>query len=138
CGFGILGLLCLHAGAARVWGIDQTEAIEIARETAERAGFRDRYHCLREHSFRAELPELADVVICDHVGFFGFDYGIIAVISDARRRFLKPGGRVIPRTISLQVAGITSDECRQKAEAWADPDIPAEFHWLRTYGVNSK
>jgi len=138
CGFGILGLMCLRAGAARVWGIDRTEAIEIARETAARAGLGDRYHCLREHSFRAELPELADVIICDHVGFFGFDYGIIAALGDARRRFLKPGGKVIPGTISLKIAGITSDDCRRSADAWADASIPAEFHWLREYGTNSK
>jgi len=138
CGFAFLGLICLRAGAARVWGIDRTEAIEIARETAVRAGFGDRYHCLREQSFRAELPELADVIICDHVGFFGIDYGIIAMIGDARRRFLKPGGKVIPGTISLKVAGITSDVCRHKADAWAEPSIPVEFHWLREYGINSK
>jgi len=138
CGFGILGLMCLRAGAARVWGIDRTEAIEIARETAARAGLGDRYHCLREHSFRAELPELADVIICDHVGFFGLDYGIIAALGDARCRFLKPGGRVIPGTISLKIAGISSNDCRRSADAWADASIPAEFHWLREYGTNSK
>lgn len=138
CGFAILGLMCLRAGAARVWGIDQTEAINVARETAARAGLDDRYHCVRDHSFRAELPEHADVIICDHVGYFGIDYGIIGMMGDARRRFLKPGGKVIPSAISLKLAGISSDACRRKAEAWVDPGIPAEFHWLRTYAVNSK
>lgn len=138
CGFGILGLMCLNAGAARVWGIDRTEAIEIARETAARAGFGDRYHCVREHSFRAELPETADVLICDHVGFFGLDYGIIAMLSDARRRFLKPGGKVIPGAIALKLAGVSSDACRRKAEQWADPAILPAFHWLRDHNINAK
>lgn len=138
CGFGVLGLMCLRAGAARVWGIDRTEAIEIARESAERAGLGDRYRCIRDHSFRVELPETADLIICDHVGFFGVDYGIIEALTDARRRFLKPGGTIIPGAISLELAGIASADCRHKAEAWADPSIPDDFHWLRGYGINSK
>lgn len=138
CGFAVLGLMCLEAGAAQVWGIDRTDAIEIARETARRAGFGDRYHCIREHSFRAEVPEPADVIICDHVGYFGFDYGVIETMGDARRRFLKPGGKVIPGRITLQLAGISSAECRGKAEAWTAAEIPAPFHWLREYGINSK
>lgn len=137
CGFAVLGLMCLEAGAARVYGIDRTDAIEIARETALRAGFGERYRCIREHSFRAEVPELADVIICDHVGYFGFDYGVIDTMGDARR-FLKPGGIVIPGKITLQLAGISSADCRLKAEAWASADIPGEYRWLREYGINTK
>ena len=138
CGFAPLGLMCLEAGAARVWGIDRTDAIEIARESAQRAGFGDRYHCLREASFRAVVPEPADIVICDHVGYFGLDYGIVNTMADARRRFLRPGGKVLPGRITLQLAGISSAACRALAEAWAAPEIPPAFNWLREYGINSK
>src|SRR5687768_1417204 len=77
CGFGVLGLLCLKAGASQVWGIDRTDAIEIARETMRRAGLEERYSCVHGASRQVTLPERVDVVICDHVGYFGFDYGII-------------------------------------------------------------
>lgn len=138
CGFGLLGILCLQAGAARVWGIDQTEAIEIARETAQRAGFVGRYQCIRESSFRGEIPEKADVLICDHVGYFGFDYGIIDMLGDARRRMLKPGGTIMPQSLTIFVAGIESAACGKNACGWVDPAIPKEFHWLKDHGVNSK
>lgn len=138
CGFGVLGLLCLKAGAARVWGIDRTEAIEIARETMARSGFAERYTCIHDSSFRVDLPEPADVVICDHVGYFGFDYGIVRTLGDARRRFLKPGGNVIPGLIALHVAAAQSSACRKIAEAWASEPVPAEYHWLRDYGVNTR
>ena len=138
CGFGILGLLCLKAGAARVWGIDRTDAIEIARETMARSGFADRYTCIHDSSFRVDLPERAEVVICEHVGYFGFDYGIVRTLGDARRRFLKPGGKIIPGQIALQVAAAQSPECRKLAEAWASQPVPAEYHWLRDYGVNTR
>jgi len=138
CGFGILGLLCLQAGAGHVWGIDETAAIDIARETLDRAGLGDRYTCLRAQSFRAEVADPVDLIICDHVGYFGFDYGIVAMIGDLRRRLLKPGGRVMPRRIRLITAAAASDACRKKAEGWSAGEVPAAFHWLRQYAVNTK
>jgi len=138
CGVGILGLMCLKAGASRVWGIDRTQAIEIARATMDHCGMADRYTCVAESSFRAALPERVDIVICDHVGYFGFDYGIVGTIGDARRRFLKPGGKVLPERIVLHAAAAQSPECRKLAQGWASEPVPAEFHWLREYGVNAK
>jgi protein arginine N-methyltransferase 1 len=138
CGFGVLGLMCLQAGAGHVWGIDETAAIDIARETLDRAGMGDRYTCLRAQTFRAAVSDRVDLIICDHVGYFGFDYGIVAMIGDLRRRMLKPGGTVMPRRIRLIVAAAASDTCRKKAEGWSAKDVPAAFHWLRQYSVNTK
>jgi protein arginine N-methyltransferase 1 len=84
------------------------------------------------------LVEPVDVVICDHVGYFGFDYGLIEILADARRRFLKPGGRLIPGRLRLQLGAVESDKCRQLAEGWAAPGIPPEFHGLRQQGINTK
>lgn len=138
CGFGILGLLCLEAGADHVWGMDSTDAIEIAAETMAREGMADRYTCIRETSFRAELPEKVDVLICDHVGYFGVDYGIIAMLEDARRRFLKPGGRVIPQALDLRIAGISSPQARDVLRQWEKVTVPEAYSWLSDYCINSK
>ncbi|MFM2370333.1 MAG: hypothetical protein RIS85_55 [Pseudomonadota bacterium] len=138
CGFGILGLLCLKAGAGKVWGIDGTNAIDVAGEAMGRAGLGDRYACIGDQTFRAELPEKADVIICDHVGYFGIDYGIIEVMHDARERFLKPGGRVIPERLRLYLAGVRSDACRSLVDLWDTADVPQEYNWLRSYAVNTK
>ncbi|MBH5321239.1 methyltransferase domain-containing protein [Aurantiacibacter sediminis] len=138
CGFGVLGFQCLEAGAAQVHGLDRTDAIEIARETARREGLSDRYHCIRGSSFRTELDEKVELIICDHVGFFGIDYGIIAMLGDARRRMLKPGGTVMPRRIDLQIAGVRSDKCAKLTKAWSTAPVPSEYVWLDGYAANSK
>ena len=78
------------------------------------------------------------MVICDHVGYFGFDYGIVHTLQDARRRFLKPGGSLIPARIRLQLGAVESETCRDKAEGWRAEGVPAEFHWLRHHSVNAK
>lgn len=138
CGFAPLGLMCLCAGAARVYGIDRTDAIEIARETADRAGFGSEFTAVPEESFRVELPERADIIICDHIGYFGIDYGVIETVADARRRFLKPQGTIIPARISLEVAGVTSVSCSEKARQWGSAKIPRQFRWLEELGLNSQ
>jgi len=138
CGLGVLGLFCLEAGASRVWGIDQSDAIHLARETVRRAGYGERYECIAGSTFFTELPERVDLILCDHVGFFGFDYGIIGLMRDARRRFLKPDGRMIPQSLDLFVAGVSSDDCAAKAGAWSQDEIPPFCRWMDELGRNER
>lgn len=130
CGVGVLGLFCLEAGAEKVWGIDNSDAIHLARDVMAKAGFADRYDCIAGSTFRTTLLEQVDLIICDHVGFFGFDYGIVGLMRDARRRFLKPGGAMIPQTLNLMVAGVSSDDCLAKAAAWTQDAVPDQYRWL--------
>ena len=138
CGSAVLGLLCLQVGAGHVYAIDSTVAIEIARDSLHRSGWASQTSFIHNASYRAELPERVDVAICDHVGYFGFDYGLIAMLADARHRFLKPGGKLVPGRLRLHIAAVESDKCHALAEGWSAPGIPREFHWLRQNGVNSK
>ena len=136
CGVGVLGFLCLDAGAGRVWGIDHSDAIHLASESAERAGYGERYSCIKGSTFSATLPERVDLLICDHVGFFGFDYGIIQLISDARDRLLKPGGRVLPESLDLVIAAVSSDNSSDIANQWTSSEVPEQFHWLDELNKN--
>ena len=130
CGVGVLGLFALEAGAGEVIGIDSSNAIHLAKESMERAGYGDRYRSHADSTYRIEFDERVDAIICDHVGYFGFDYGIIAMLRDAAERLLKPGGTVMPRALDLSVAGVMSDRCRDRVQAWANEDIPEAFRWL--------
>lgn len=138
CGSGVLGLLCLQAGAGHVYAVDDSAMIDIARETLTRAGRGDRTTFIRGKSSQIKLPERVDVVICDHVGYFGFDYGVVEFLGDARRRFLKPGGTLIPSKIRLNIAAAGSQKCSVLADGWQGNNIPPEFHWLRSYSINTK
>ncbi|MBK7508020.1 MAG: methyltransferase domain-containing protein [Comamonadaceae bacterium] len=138
CGSAILGLLCLQAGAGLIDAIDSTAAIEIARQSLTKAGWGEQVTFIHGKSFQMELANPVDVAICDHVGYFGFDYGLIETLADARRRFLKPGGRLIPGRLRLQLGAVESGKCQQLAEGWVAPGIPPEFHWLRQHGINTK
>lgn len=138
CGSGILGLLCLRAGASHVVAIDSTSMIEVARSSLTRAGLAGQASFIHGNAHQVDVPERVDVVICDQVGYFGFDYGIVHSLQDARLRFLKPGGTLIPARIELQLAPVESERCAALANAWRAENVPAEFHWLREHAVNTK
>ena len=137
CGSGILGLLCLQAGAAHVYFIDDGPMLDIARQTLTRAGFADRATFLHGRSQQIELTQRCDIVICDHVGCLGFDYGVVGLLDDAKRRFLNPGGRMLPVAVTLELAAVESEACRKRAEGWRAATVPQEFHWLGNLAVNS-
>jgi len=130
CGSGVLGLACLRAGASRVYFIDETPAIEIARRTMEQAGLASRAVFCRTRAQQTTLPERVDAIVCDHVGYFGIDYGILELLDDAAHRFLKPGGVVIPSELRLSICAVGSAVCRAFVSDWRGQSIPADYHWV--------
>lgn len=138
CGTGILGTMCLEAGAARVYAIDSSEMLEVARETFARAGCGEIVHCQRAHSCHAVIPERVDLVICDQVGYFGFDAGIVPAFEDARIRFLKPGGRLLPRRLRLKIAAVDSAASHRPVAGWLSADVPECYRWLAESAANVK
>ena len=137
CGFGILGLLALEAGATHCHGVDYTAAIEIARETMRREGLADHFTAMRGSTFETDLPTPVDLLVCDHIGYFGFDYGIIAMLADARKRMLKAGGRIMPQSMDMHIALAESPILRDKAARWDAPGMPPAFGSLREYEANA-
>lgn len=137
CGSGILGYLALEAGAGHVYCVDETDMIDVARQALLREADPSRLTFIRGRSTRLTLPPV-DIVICDHVGYFGFDYGIVSFLDDARKRFLKSGGTLIPSRIRLLVAAVGSPRCDELANGWIGDNIPGVFHWLRAHAVNTK
>ena len=138
CGTGLLGLMALRAGANKVLFVDEGPVIEVARRTVTEAGFAERAAFLQANSFELSLPERVDVVLCDHVGYFGFDYGILALLADARARFLKPGGIVVPQSIDMKLAPVESEQCRRLVNQWQDGSVPADYAWLAETAANTR
>ena len=138
CGSGLLGLMALRAGAAKVLFVEEGAIIEVARHSVAEAGFADRAEFFQANSFELTLPEPVDVAICDHVGYFGFDYGILVLLADAKQRFLKPNGIIVPAEIELKLAPVESIACRKLIGQWRDGSVPGEYSWLGTTAANTQ
>jgi protein arginine N-methyltransferase 1 len=138
CGTGVLGLMALRAGARKVLFVEEKSVIEVARRAVAEAGFSDQAEFFRANSLELSLPQKVDLIVCDHVGYFGFDYEIFAVLADAKRRFLKPGGMIVPASIDVMLAPVQSDSCRNLIEQWHDGTVPEDFGWLGRIAANRK
>lgn len=138
CGSGVLGLACLRAGARFVYCIDETPFIEVARRTLVDAGYGSRASFHRARTQHVALPERVDLAVCDHVGHFGFDYGILGMLFDAKQRFLKPGGTIIPAELRLSVAAVESADCRALVGDWRSDRVPSDYHWVGDLAAEAK
>jgi ribosomal protein L11 methyltransferase PrmA len=137
-GTGILGMLALQAGAARVHAIERSGTIEIARAVARANGVADRFHAVHAHSLDVSLPEPADVLVGDFLGRFGFNAGLFDVYPAAARTLLAPGGTLIPSEISCFVAPVETAAMDAQVRFWQTPrhgvDLTPVLEWALNTG----
>jgi protein arginine N-methyltransferase 1 len=67
-----------------------------------------------------EDPPQVDVVVSETLGNYPFEEHIIETLNDARRRFLKPKGVIVPRRLEQYVAPVTSQRMHTELTAWDD------------------
>ena len=117
-GTGILGFMACRAGAKRVYAVDEGPIVGLAREVAKANGFQDRITHIKGLSTRVALPETVDIVLADQIGRFGLESGILEYFADARVRFLKPGGVMVPDEVRLIVAPVENQTLFDQVEFW--------------------
>jgi precorrin-6B methylase 2 len=136
-GTGILGLFACQAGASRVYSIEATGMIEIARAVAAANGVSDRVVFVHGMSTDVILPERVDVIVCDQIGNFGFDAGLIQYGADARDRFLQPGGRLVPQRVDLYVAALESSALHAQVAFWLARPAGFDFGPVQAWAGNT-
>src|SRR5262245_58409413 len=118
-GTGILGLLACRAGASRVYSIEVGPIAGLARRIAADNAVTDRLEVIHRHASQVDLPERVDVVVSDQIGQFGFEAGLPRLAADARERFLKPDGILIPASLDLIVAPVEHRELSARVAFWS-------------------
>ena len=121
-GTGILSLLACRSGARRVYAVEPSDALGVARQVVGANGMTDRVVFIPALSTAIDLPEPVDIIVSSlHGVLIPFQQQFLT-IADARRRFLAPGGAVIPARESLWVALV------EAPDAYADIVEPWEAH----------
>jgi precorrin-6B methylase 2 len=109
-GTGLLGMFAAQAGAVRVYCIElNPEFIPVIEQNAHRNGFGDQIIPVHDDATRCDLPEKADVIVSEVISA-GFFYEPQVQIINNLRRFLKPGGVVVPMTVKHYVELIDAQE----------------------------
>lgn len=100
-GTGVLALAAARAGARRVYAIEEGPIAQVAEAMIRNNAAGDRVTLVRGSSAEVSLPERADVIVCELVGHGPLAERMLEALLDARKRLLKPGGRVVPRRLEL-------------------------------------
>ena len=109
-GTGIMALLACRYGAKRVYAVEPSDALQIARETAARNDLSERLVCIQQRSPAVTLPERVDLIVEDLRGALPWCATHIPDVIDARERFLKPGGQIVPRLDTVFCAVASAEE----------------------------
>lgn len=116
-GTGVLALLARRLGAREVHLYEQGDVIELAVELAEANGV-DGLVFHQGHSTLIESPERVDLVVSETLGNLALEEHILHTLSDARARYLKPGGTLIPQGLRQFVAPVTAPRLLADLCSW--------------------
>jgi len=136
-GSGLLALLACRAGARHVYAIEASGAIRFGELLASTTGLEDRIELIQAPSSQLTLPERVDAIVADIHDTFGLQTGGLATLFDARDRFLKPGGALIPRAIQLMAAPVEASHLYAKeVDVWIRRVQDVDVSPLRPFAVN--
>jgi protein arginine N-methyltransferase 1 len=134
-GTGILALLACRAGAARVYAVEPTSVIDLARQAAI-GPFAERIVFIQGMSTEIDLPEQVDGVVADIHGVLPlYDQSVVSLI-DARTRFLKPGGWIVPARETMWAAVVSSPPAYKPIDAW-NTEYGFDFSSMRRAAANT-
>ena len=120
-GTGVMSLMACKLGARRVHAIEPSPLSALIAEAARDDGMPERIVVHAARSTAVELPERADVIVSDLRGVLPPFHSHLADLTDARTRWLAPGGRLIPHADTLFVALVSA------ADAFAERRAPWEL-----------
>ena len=132
-GTGVWAIAAATMGARRVVAIEQDQLlIGLIRTLARDNGVASRVEVIQGDSRQVQLDREFDIVISETIGSLIFDEQIVPIMIDARERFLKPGGVLIPDSVALVAAAGHLDQNRRGLPA----GIPVEYRYFESLLLN--
>lgn len=127
-GTGILSQWALEAGAARVIGIDLNKSIlDMAVARMRLAGYTKKFQPINALSYDVELPKRVDVLISEIIGNMADNEDFQPILQDAIRRFLKPGGRVLPISTESFLVPVAAGKAHADLRAGAVASLSSRY-----------
>ncbi len=114
-GSGLLAMMAADQGAGKVITCEASDPIaEVAGRIVERNGFGGKVTVINKKStdltIPGDLPARADVIVAEILSSEFVGEGVTASLADAKRRLLKPGGKMIPSGGAIMIALLGDDD----------------------------
>jgi predicted RNA methylase len=138
-GTGILSVFAARAGAARVYAIERTAMIDVARRVVADSGV-DNVVFLDGDSHDVEPPEPCDVLVSECIGGFGIQENMVDDVLAFRARWLRADSTaVVPATLDLWVTPVHDANVHRYVTFWdaASEVYAVELGALRALASNT-
>ncbi|MDY0062192.1 MAG: 50S ribosomal protein L11 methyltransferase [Myxococcota bacterium] len=134
CGTGVLGMLALRQGAARVHGVESAAVAGLARQLVAANGLAARMTIHQEDMVELAPVELVDLVVADFLGRFVVDDGMLPAVR-AAGAWMKPGARFCPGTVELLLAP-AGDFTHYGLQVFTEPFYGLDLRAAVPYALN--
>jgi len=133
-GTGVWAIAAARMGAGRVVAVEREPLLlGLIRALARENGVADRVEVIGGDSRQVSLGKEFDVILSETIGHLIFDEEVIPILIDARERFLKPGGVLIPGAVALRAAAA---HLRQRPDR-LPAGLPVDFGLFEALLLNS-
>ena len=121
-GTGLLAFMASRAGAKKVYALEHSDFIDVAREIAAHNGFTN-IEFVRANSRDFTPPEPIDVVLHEQMGDELFNENMLENVLDLRDRALAPAGRILPARFRLFIEPVSIRQEMRIRRFW-NIDLP--------------
>ena len=135
-GTGLLGLMASKLGAKDVYLFETAEVAGVAAQILK-ANRAKNCHLIPCHSTEFTGALQADVIVSETLGNYALEENIIDTLADARKRFLKKAGVVIPSRITQFVAPVAVPRIHDELSAWDRVGRGLDLGIAKTMGLNN-
>ncbi len=133
-GTGVLSFLAAEAGATRIYAVDHSNFIAVARKVAEHNRIGG-ITFVKSGSREFDPGEKVDVILHEQMGDELFNENMLENILDLKRRLLKASGRVIPGKFGVYLEPVMLREDHRAPFVWEQRIAGADFGFLRGDGI---
>ncbi|KAK0244548.1 S-adenosyl-L-methionine-dependent methyltransferase [Armillaria nabsnona] len=121
CGTGILSLFAARGGAKRVYAVDASDIAEKAEKIVKVNGMEDIITVIRGKIEDLTIPEKADIIISEWMGYALLYESMLDSVLSARDRFLRPGGIMAPSQCKMMLGLCDAGEIlKDRVTFWND------------------
>jgi len=120
CGTGIMSLFAAKCGAKHVYGIDNSDIIQQARQIVKDNNMENVVTLIKAKVEEAELPvPKVDVIISEWMGYCLLYESMLQTVIFARDKWLKPDGVILPDKATITLTAIEDAEYKDdKINFW--------------------
>lgn len=117
-GTGVLSLLAIQAGARKVYAVERTGIVNLARQLIAANNAQRQVRIIHGDMETIELPEQVDLIVSEWLGGYGVDEGFLPALLLARNRWLKPDGKMLPERVTAWMSPVYDCELERDMNFW--------------------